>query len=141
MNQHAIFGPFFVMMSLTLLVWLFMYAKRIRFLNSIDLGPNEITPAKLTEISPPAVANPSDNLKNLFEMPVLFYAMALYLHTMGQVDTVHLVTAWIFVAFRAAHSAVHCTVNVVLVRFGLYAVSSVALWFIVLRAAFEFYSA
>jgi hypothetical protein len=141
MNQHAIFGPFFVMMSLTLLVWLFMYAKRIRFLNSIDLDPNEITPAKLTEISPPAVANPSDNLKNLFEMPVLFYAMALYLHTMGQVDTVHLVTAWIFVAFRAAHSAVHCTVNVVLVRFGLYAMSSVALWFIVLRAAFEFFTA
>jgi hypothetical protein len=139
MNQHAIFGPFFLMMGLTLLVWLFMYAKRIRFLNSIDLDPNEITPAKLAELSPPAVANPSDNLKNLFEMPVIFYAMTLYLYTMGQVDTVHLVTAWIFVALRAAHSAVHCTVNVVLVRFGLYAMSSIALWFMVLRAAFEFY--
>ena len=139
MNQHAIFGPFFLMMGLTLLVWLFIYAKRIRFLNSIDLDPNEITPAKLAELSPPAVANPSDNLKNLFEMPVLFYAMTLYLYTMGQVDTMHLVTAWFFVALRAAHSAVHCTVNVVLVRFGLYAMSSIALWFMVLRAAFEFY--
>jgi hypothetical protein len=139
MNQNAIFGPFFVMMGLTLVVWLFMYVKRIRFLSSLELDPNEITPAKLSEISPPAVANPSDNLKNLFEMPVLFYAMALYLFVVGQVDSVHLIAAWVFVTFRAAHSAVHCTVNVVMLRFGLYALSSAALWFMVLRAALEFY--
>jgi hypothetical protein len=35
-----------------------------------------LTPAKLAELSPPAVANPSDNLKNLFELPVIFYALA-----------------------------------------------------------------
>ena len=139
MNQNAIFGPFFVMLGLTLVVWLFMYVKRIRFLGSLELEPSEITPAKLTEISPPSVANPSDNLKNLFEMPVLFYAMALYLFVVGQVDSMHLIAAWLFVAFRAAHSAVHCTVNVVMLRFGLYALSSVALWFMVLRAAVEFY--
>jgi hypothetical protein len=139
MNQNAIFGPFFVMMGLTFLVWLFMYVKRIRFLGSLELEPNELTPAKLTEISPPAVANPSDNLKNLFEMPVLFYAMALYLFVVGQVDSVHLIAAWVFVTFRAAHSAVHCTVNVVMLRFGLYALSSAALWFMVLRTVLEFY--
>ena len=50
-------------------------------------------------------------------------------------------TAWVFVAFRAAHSAVHCTVNIVLVLFGLYALSSLALWFMVLRAALEFFGA
>ena len=141
MNQNAIFGPFFVMMGLTAMVWLFMYVKRIRFLNTVEIEANELTPAKLAEISPPAVANPSDNLKNLFEMPVLFYAMALYLFLVGQVDTLHLMTAWVFVAFRAAHSAVHCTVNIVLVRFGLYALSSLALWFMVLRAALEFFGA
>jgi hypothetical protein len=140
-NQNAIFGPFFVMMGLTAVVWLFMYVKRIRFLNSVNIEPNELTPAKLAEISPPAVANPSDNLKNLFEMPVLFYAMALYLYSVGQVDSVHLTAAWVFVAFRAAHSAVHCTVNIVMVRFGLYALSSLALWFMALRAAFEFFGA
>jgi hypothetical protein len=30
----------------------------------------------LARLSPAAVANPSDNLKNLFELPVLFYALA-----------------------------------------------------------------
>ena len=140
MNQDAIFGPFLVMMGLTLVVWLFMFAKRIPFLNSVDIEPNDITPAKLAEISPPSVTNPSDNLKNLFELPVLFYALALYLYAVGQVDSVYLIAAWVFVAFRAAHSAVHCTVNAVMLRFGLYAFSAIALWFMLLRAALEFFA-
>lgn len=140
MNQSAIFGPFFALMTLTMLVWFYMYARRIPFLNSTDIEPDELTPAVLAEISPPAVANPSDNLKNLFEMPVLFYAMALYLFVTGQVDGVFLTAAWIFVGLRVVHSAVHCTVNPVLVRFGLYALSSTALWFMVLRSGLNFYS-
>ena len=141
MNQSAIFGPLFVMMGLTILVWVFMFAKRIPFLNSVDIEPNALTPARLAEISPPAVANPSDNLKNLFEMPVLFYALALYLHAVGQVDNVHLIAAWAFVAFRAAHSAIHCTVNAVMARFAVYALSCLALFFMVGRAAIEFFGA
>ena len=140
MNQEAIFGPFFVMMVITVLVWLYMFAKRIPFLNSVDLEPNEITAAKLAEISPPAVTNPSDNLKNLFEMPVLFYALALYLYVVGQVDSVHLIAAWVFVAFRAAQSAIHCTVNIVMARFATYAISCLALFFMLGRAALEFFS-
>ena len=135
MDQQAIFGPFFVMMILTLVVWLYMYARRITFLNTLELDPNELTPARLAEISPPEVANPSDNLKNLFEVPVLFYALALYLYVTGQVSGVDVMAAWVFVVFRILHSAVHCTVNIVLVRFSLYAISSLALWFLVLRSA------
>jgi len=140
MNQSVIFGPFFAMMMLTLVVWLYMYARRIAFLNRQQIEPDSLTPMKLAEISPPAVANPSDNLKNLFEMPVLFYALALYLYVSGEVDGMYLAGAWTFVAFRALHSAVHCTVNVVMVRFALYAISSLALWFMVLRAVLSFWS-
>ena len=42
---------------------------------------------------------------------------------------------WTFVAFRALHSAVHCTINIVIVRFWLYFVATVAIWFMLLRAA------
>jgi hypothetical protein len=138
MDQNVIFGPFLVMMGLTFVVWVYMYARRIPFLNSADIDPNDLTAAKLAEISPPAVANPSDNLKNLFEIPMLFYAMVLYLFVVGQVDSVYLVAAWVFVVFRMLHSAVHCTVNIVLMRFGLYALSSLALWFMMVRAALNF---
>jgi hypothetical protein len=99
------------------------------------LTPQQLTPAELARLSPPAVANPSDNLKNLFELPTVFYVVLLYLYAVQQVDTSYLVAAWIFFAFRLLHSAVHCTFNFVPLRFWLYAISALALWFIVLRIA------
>ena len=108
----AIFTPMLAMMLLTLLVWLYMFVKRIPFLQAANIPNDELTPVKLAEISPPAVANPSDNLKNLFEVPVLFYAISLYLFVAGKVDSIYLVAAWLFVGFRVLHSAVHCTVNI-----------------------------
>ena len=79
-----------------------------------------ITPGMFAQLSPPAVNNPSENFKNLFEIPVLFYALALYLFATSQVDGAYLTAAWIFVAFRALHSLVHCTVNIVNLRFFMY---------------------
>ena len=134
MSQTAIFGPVFAMFALTLAVWLYMYAKRIPFIQSLD--PDiALTPAKLAELSPPAVANPSDNLKNLFEMPTIFYAVVLYLHATGKVDALYLGAAWTFFAFRLLHSLVHCSFNLVPLRFVLYVISALALWFMVARMA------
>lgn len=137
MAETTLFGPFFLMMGLTMVVWIYMYVRRIAFLNSQEIEPNDLTPARLAEISPPAVANPSDNLKNLFEIPVLFYAVVLYLEITGRADGVYLVAAWVFAGFRVLHSAVHCTVNIVMLRFCLYVAASLALWFMVARAAWQ----
>jgi hypothetical protein len=135
MKQSAIFAPFFLMMLLTLVVWFYMYSRRIPFIQRSKITPNKLTPAELARISPPAVSNPSDNLKNLCELPTLFYALALYLYITNTVDGIFLVAAWIFAAFRILHSAVHCTINIVILRFWLYLISALALWFMVVRAA------
>ena len=137
MKPDVIFQPMLVMMGLTLIVWVYMYARRIPFITQSGLRPDQVTPAELARLSPPSVSNPSDNLKNLFELPTVFYAIALYLHAVGQVDGVYVVLAWVFVGFRILHSAVHCTVNIVLLRFWLYAISAVALWVMVVRAAWR----
>jgi hypothetical protein len=133
-----IFAPFFAMMLLTLLVWVYMYARRIPFIRGSGLRDDQLTPLELARVSPPAVANPSDNLKNLFEIPTIFYALSLYLHVAQSVDAVYVGAAWVFVGFRALHSLVHCTFNLVLLRFALYAISTMALWFMVIRAALAF---
>jgi hypothetical protein len=136
MAQTAIFGPFFATMLLTLLVWVYMYIHRISFITKNNINPKDLTvPGALAQRSPAAVSNPSDNLKNLFEIPVLFYALALYLFVTNQVDAAYVSAAWIFVAFRALHSAVHCTFNLVMLRFYLYLFSTLAVWFIAVRAA------
>lgn len=136
MAPSAIFAPFLAMMFLTLVVWVYMYVRRIRFITGHQLTPAELArPGRLAELSPPEVSNPSDNLKNLFEIPVLFYALALYLSAMGQVDATYVAAGWIFVAFRALHSLVHCTFNHVLLRFCLYLFATLAVWFMLGRAA------
>jgi hypothetical protein len=139
MPQTAIFGPVFATVLLTLLVWVYMYIRRISFFTRNKVNPKDLAvPGALGLLSPPEVANPSDNLKNLFEIPVIFYALALYLFVTSQVDAAYLTAAWIFVAFRALHSVVHCTVNVVMLRFYLYLISTLAVWFMAGRAALRY---
>jgi len=136
MTQDAIFSPFFATVFLTLLVWVYMYIRRISFITSRKSSLQELSvPGTLAQISPPNVSNPSDNLKNLFEIPVLFYALVLYLFITKQVDTVYVNAAWVFVVFRALHSAVHCTFNLIMLRFYLYLFATLAVWFIAIRAA------
>jgi hypothetical protein len=135
MEQTAIFGPFLATMLLTLVVWLYMYVRRIHFITTRRLTPEQLRPLEFARIQPPAVSNPSDNLKNLFEVPALFYALALYLFVSGQVDGVYVAAAWVFAAFRALHSAMHCTLNVVMIRFYLYLVATLAVWFMLIRTA------
>ena len=136
MDQTVIFTPFFGTMLLTLVVWVYMYGRRLPFIFSSQLDPKQMTPLELARLSPPQVSNPSDNLKNLFELTV-FYAVVLFLYLTHNVDTMHLAAAWVFFLFRVLHSAVHCSFNYIPVRFVLYVISAAALWFMVLRATFN----
>lgn len=136
MNQAAIFNPFFATIFLTLIVWIYMYIRRIDFINSNKISSKDMAvPGALARLSPPSVSNPSDNLKNLFEIPIIFYTLILYLFVTNQVDTLYLNTAWIFVVFRGLHSVVHCTFNLVMLRFYLYLFSTLAVWVMAIRAA------
>ena len=135
MDQTEIFRPFCATMVLTLVVWVYMYGRRLPFIFSSSLDPKQMTPLELARLSPPQVSNPSDNLKNLFELPTVFYVVVLYIYVTNQVDRAYLWAAWGFFLFRALHSAVHCTFNFIPLRFALYVISAGALWFTVLRAA------
>ena len=137
MQSIQIFSPVFALIFLTWAVWFYMYAKRIPFINGLSIEPDQLTPAELIRLSPPAVSNPSDNFKNLFEVPVIFYVLATYLYLTNQVDTLYLWGAWVFVVLRFLHSVVHCTFNKVMLRFVLYALSSVTLLLMLVRAAFN----
>jgi hypothetical protein len=135
MDQTVIFQPFVATMLLTMAVWLYMYGRRLPFIFASGLDPKQMTPSELARLSPPQVSNPSDNLKNLFELPTVFYAVVLYLHATHQVDGTYVAAAWGFFLFRVLHSIVHCTFNYIPLRFVLYVVSAAALWFMVVRVA------
>jgi hypothetical protein len=140
MPQEAIFAPVFLVMLLTFAVWIYMYVRRITFLESNKIKTADLAmPGELARISPAGVSNPSDNLKNLFELPVLFYAMALYLFVTAQVDLNYVIAAWDFAVFRVLHSLVHCTINVVMLRFYMYVLSALALFYMIVRAAWTYF--
>jgi hypothetical protein len=140
-EQTAIFGPFLTLMLLTLVVWVYMYVRSIAFIQRERIDPRQLEiPGELARLSPAAISNPSDNLKNLFELPVLFYALVLLLFVTNRVDGTYVTAAWGFVAFRVVHSVVHCTFNRVLVRFYCYLAASLALWFMLLRAAAGYFT-
>jgi hypothetical protein len=58
----------------------------------------------------------ADNFRNLFEIPVLFYALCASALALHQVPSWLAAGAWLFVALRALHSLIHCTYNKVFHR-------------------------
>ena len=75
----------------------------------------------------------SHNYSHLVEQPTLFYAVSLMIALLGPNPTMVLV-AWIYVAIRIVHSIWQATVNVVSVRFTLFALSTIALVILAIRA-------
>lgn len=130
MQPVHIFIPFAGMLVLTLLVWLHMFYLRIGHINRTGVQPR--SRADLDAFPPRAVAA-SNNFQNLFELPVLFYAVVLALYVLRQADHVHVACAYGFLVFRVLHSLIHCTYNHILQRFAAYAVASVFLWIMVVR--------
>ena len=130
--------PLMGMLSLTMVVWVFMFIRRIGYVSANNLDAESMkSPGGLQELIPDDVASSSNNLKNLFELPVLFYAVCLYLTVTLQVDDIYVYCAWIFLVFRTIHSIIHCTYNKVMQRFTAYLISSIALWVMVVRALIE----
>ncbi len=135
MNSEAIFLPMLMNMALTAFVWFYMYAKRIPAMRKAKLSVQTYTtPASIEEHLPAEVNYSANNLKNLFELPVLFYGLCLYLFVSGNVDVVYVGAAWAFFAMRLVHSIVHSTLNIVILRFYCYAAGAVVLWFMLGRA-------
>ncbi len=69
----------------------------------------------------------ANNHRNLFEMPVLFFALVPLLIIMGQDTKIQVGLAWAYVVLRAAHSYVHIGPKTVQHRFMLFLLSTIVL--------------
>ncbi len=127
-----ILKPLAVLAGWTMLMWLWMYATRIPAINKLpkssEPGADQgWTSAKLEALLDPKIQWKAHNYNHLHEAPTVFYAVALALAMIGQGDGMNATIAWIYVALRIAHSLWQATVNRVMVRFALFALSSLAL--------------
>ena len=140
MFYQPILLPLLAQIALTFLVWIYLYFTRLREIQLKNIDPQDLACRTQGQTLLTSSANPADNFKNLFEMPVIFYALCLYLFVTGNVDSTYMTSAWVFLVFRSIHSAIHCTVNIVRLRFLTYMIATFTLWFMMFRAVLDFYS-
>lgn len=125
--QHAILLPPTVLALLTAFVFVRLYKDRIAEVRARRIHPQQLATAKQSLDTLQNVAS-SDHYRNLFEAPVLFYALCGFLAITQLTTLLLLACAWGYVFLRAAHTAVHLTSNKVIRRFQLFLASSIVLF-------------
>ena len=69
----------------------------------------------------PILNSVRQHYKNMFEMPILFYLLAVLLLIQGNTTNLDIIFAWGFVVFRILHSISRIPNRDVNLRFGLFA--------------------
>ena len=64
----------------------------------------------------------ADNYRNLFETPVLFYALVACAVAAAYVPPWLVIGAWCYFGLRVVHSIIHCTYNRVMHRLAVFAI-------------------
>lgn len=124
MSFNPILLPLVAMVFLTFAVWVYLFALRLPEISRKDIDPQNLRDRAEAHALLTASAAASNHLKNLFEMPVLFYLAAMVAMLLMIQDSLLTVLAWGFVASRAVHSVIHCSYNRVTHRFAAYMISN-----------------
>jgi hypothetical protein len=117
MSPNLILAPMGALAALTFFVLLAVPALRMSRRGKQDSADGDI---------PGGLRNP--NFADLLEMPVLFYTICLMLYVTSRVDVNFLTLAWVYVALRALHSAVHLSYDNMRHRMVLFALSNFAVF-------------
>jgi hypothetical protein len=109
MTRDWIFGPVIGQVLMTLLIYVRLIKVKIRELKAgrVDMERRSIHEDAWGE----SVMLINNNIRNQFELPVLFYVVCVVLWALEAVGILALVAAWLFVASRIAHAWVHLTSN------------------------------
>ena len=114
-----------IVWSLVMLAW--TYAVRIPAIRKAGVDPATAREPTSLDVLPLQVRQVAYNYNHLMEQPTLFYALVAYTYLAGQQNGVNLILAWAYVALRVVHSLVQATVNIVLVRFGVFMAATLVL--------------
>ena len=129
MDQLSLLTPVLILILWTFIIFLIMAFGRVRFMNN----PQDAAHSKDYKDQLPAWVNrTSDNYNHLFEQPVAFYAVTLSIALINNFDELMVQFAWAFVLIRILHSIVQITINIILIRFFLFASG----WLIIAYMAF-----
>ncbi|MEY3657378.1 MAG: hypothetical protein RL425_139 [Pseudomonadota bacterium] len=131
MNTIAeIMQPIAALAAWTMVMWVWMYVTRIPAMSAAKVDADALVRQggqSLDQLLPAKTQWKAHNYNHLHEAPTVFYAVALALALIGQGDGLNAMLAWSYVGLRIAHSVVQSTINKVMVRFLIFALSSLVL--------------
>jgi hypothetical protein len=129
-------APVIALALWTHLIWVWMYATRLPAMRKARMKPDSFAPRgeQMSQL-PPEVRWKADNYNHLMEQPTVFYAVAISLAVLGDTTSITLGLGWAYIALRVIHSLVQTLINKIEVRFALFALSSLVLIALTIRAA------
>ncbi len=114
LTTHSLFLPVLAQVGLTIVVYIALAVAKAR---AIKAGPVDRARAALHDDAwPESVLRINNNIRNQFEVPVLFYVVCFVLVAVNATGALVQVLAWLFVASRAAHAWIHTRSNYVPAR-------------------------
>lgn len=137
MDKTSILFPMVALATLTFAVLLLIPLRRFRAGIAGQIKYDDFKYGESQRV-PPEVSIPNRNMMNLLELPLLFYVACLTYLVIGSINDYALLLAWLYVALRIVHSAIHITYNRVrhrLIAFGLSNVVLVMFWTNLIRSS------
>ena len=129
MDLTTFLAPVLALISLTLIVWVHLYARRIPAMQAANMDPEEAKfPGTYADRLPEAARAAADNYNHLMEQPTIFYALMGYAALTEQTFAAVYWLAWGYVALRALHTVVQLSMGKVMIRFALFALSTLCLF-------------
>lgn len=126
-------APVMALVAWSLVIWLWMYVQRIPAMQKAGIKPQDARfPGSLDKLSDGA-RQAADNYNHLMEQPTIFYAAALAIQVAGHADPMAVHFAWVYVGLRVLHSLVQISINLVMLRFLLFVLSTGVLAAMVIR--------
>ena len=140
MDAIAILQPVFVVALLTVVITLWVLFTRIPAMYRLRIHPQKVQDtSKFKDLLPPEISRIANNYNNLFEQPTLFYAVAIAIALLGHVDLIHVYCAWVYAVLRIIHSLVQATVDIVRIRFVVFALSWLVLTIMIVRESINLF--
>jgi hypothetical protein len=118
MNEKMIFLPVVLQVLLTLYAYVLLAIEKSRAAKAGLV--NEARRSLHDDAWPESVMKVNNNIRNQFELPVLFYVLVVIVWATGSAHAPAQVIAWLFALSRVAHLFVHTGSNYVPVRRGIF---------------------
>jgi hypothetical protein len=135
--QAQILAPAAVLVVWTLIMLIWTAATRLPAMKKTGMDLKTAPPGgrgqNLEGVLPDTVNWKSHNYSHLVEQPTIFYATVVILALMGA-GALDVLLAWAYVALRIVHSLWQALVNRVPVRFAIFALASMCLVVLAVRA-------